>query len=121
MKRIVLAVLVCSLLSGCKYSLSFDTDSAKKVNNIDNYKCVQYMPQQGEVIHFSLNPDTGMFVDDAGDEGVLKNTDNVWSRKKEGQVITIMEQGNVASLNFDYPDIKSPEYSYSCHKEKAIG
>ncbi|MFV5925756.1 hypothetical protein ACLIKC_01485 [Klebsiella aerogenes] len=121
MKRFVLAALVCSLLAGCKYDLSFNTDSAKKVNDIDNYKCVQYMPQQGDVINFSLNRDTGMFVDDVGNEGVLKNTDNVWSRNKEGQVITIMEQGNVGYISIEYPDIKSPEYSYSCHKEKAIG
>lgn len=121
MKRFVLAALVCSLLAGCKYDLSFNTDSAKKVNNIDNYKCVQYLPKQGEELYFSLDRETGRFVDDDNDNEILKNTDNVWSAKRAGEEFTVLEQGNIASLHIGFPDTsRASSYLFSCHKEKAI-
>ncbi|EHN8717687.1 hypothetical protein BFX86_09465 [Enterobacter hormaechei] len=121
MKKLILAVMACSILSGCKIDLNQVTP--KIVDPINNYKCYQTTPvPTGDVkaMFISLNTATGDFLDDGGTKAKMKKELGIWSGKQDDTEVNFVEQGNVANINYTFHIGTVAMFIYSCHKEKAI-
>ncbi|HHB7853917.1 hypothetical protein NL464_19090 [Klebsiella pneumoniae] len=129
MKRlIVLAVMACSALTGCKGS--FNTDSEAKADPVLNFSCENIDKGQDlQHLYLSFNPVTQQFLDSTGKSFIMtqdKNNNSQYDFNLGQSDTTIQVLGDTASYSFTYsldaivktPALAQMEYTYSCHKVK---
>ncbi|HDK6464685.1 TPA: hypothetical protein M2P26_000381 [Klebsiella variicola] len=130
MKKILLAVMACSVLAGCKGE--FNTDTETKADPVLNFSCENIdKGQDPQRLYLSFNPVTRQFLDSIGRSFILtqdKDNNSQYDFKLGQSDTTIQVLGNTASYSFSYsldaiaktPDLAQMEYTYSCHKVKAV-
>lgn len=130
MKKILLAVMACSVLAGCKGE--FNTDSEAKLDPVLNFYCENIdKGQDPQHLYLSFNPVTRQFLDSIGRSFIMtQNKDNGSQYDFNlGQTdTTIQVLGNTASYSYSFsldaitknPSLAQMGYVYSCHKVKAV-
>ncbi|HBT3802623.1 TPA: hypothetical protein MBI04_003576 [Klebsiella pneumoniae] len=131
MKRlIVLAVMACSALTGCKGS--FNTDSEAKADPVLNFSCENIdKGQDPQHLYLSFNSVTRRFLDSTGRSFIMtqdKDNNSQYDFNLGQSNTSIQVLGNTASYSFTYsldaivktPALAQMEYTYSCHKVKAV-
>ncbi|PJR56929.1 hypothetical protein CWM57_00610 [Klebsiella sp. G-Nf4] len=130
MKKILLAVMACSVLAGCKGE--FNTDTEAKTDPVLNFSCENIdKGQDPQHLYLSFNPVTRQFLESTGNSYIMTPNKGDSTRYDfiMGESTTSLQiLGNTASYTFLYsldaitktPDLAQMDYSFSCHKVKGV-